>query len=63
MSELHGSRMRFGIWWGTVIGYIRELWWGMLGAREVGGGVMRKMGQKYPDTEPVRVGSLGFCKV
>ena len=40
----------------SVLGYVSGR------GRYVGGGVMRKMGQKYPDTEPVRVGSLGFCK-
>ena len=44
-----------GICWGTVVKYVR-------GRGRWGGGVMRRMGQKYPDTEPVRVGSQGFCK-
>ena len=44
-----------GICWGTVVKYVR-------GEGGRGGGVMRRMGQKYLDTEPVRVGSQGFCK-
>ena len=53
LGNCDGIRLR------RVLGYVSAI---SGRGRYVGGGVMRKKGQKYPDTEPVRVGSQGFCK-